>query len=106
MAQASKAARKHRLDQVYDAADRAERAQDHFTLFQAIRSIAPKQPQKRILLRSLQGDLLGPDAAADWLQQWFHDLYSDGVSHFPVEPFEWPFTVADFTHGLQNPADS
>ena len=98
----SKASRKARLDQVYNAADRADKAKDHFTLFQAIRSLAPKQVQKRIMLRSDQGELLGPEAAADWLHQWFTDLYSVGDRHFTVEPFDWPFSVGEFTHGLRS----
>eukprot|EP00435_Cladocopium_sp_Y103_P069123 s396_g32.t1 len=39
----SKLARKRRLQQIYEAADRAEQAHDHFRLYQAIRTIAPKQ---------------------------------------------------------------
>ena len=38
---AAKQSRKQRLDQVFHAADQAEKAKDHFTLFQHIRSLAP-----------------------------------------------------------------
>ena len=99
---AAKQSRKQRLDQVFHAADQAEKAKDHFTLFQHIRSLAPKQPAKRIMLRSSQGELLGSDAAADWLQQWYHDLYSDGVPSTCIPEFDWPFTPQEFAHGLQS----
>ena len=99
---AAKQSRKQRLDQVFHAADQAEKAKDHFTLFQHIRSLAPKQPAKRIMLRSSQGELLGPDAAADWLQQWYQDLYSDGIPATCITDFSWPFTQQEFAQGLQS----
>ena len=99
---AARQKRKLRLDQIFQAADLAEKAHDHFTLFRHIRSLAPKQPLKQILLRSEQGELLGPDDAADWLQRWYHDLYSDGDSNFLISDFTWPFTQEEFTQGLQS----
>jgi len=101
MAQASKLSRQRRLDQVFHAAEQAANAKDHFQLFQSIRALAPKQPSKRIMLRSAQGDLLGPDAAADWLQRWFQDIYADQADDSEIQPFDWPFTTQDFAHGLQ-----
>ncbi|CAL1131107.1 unnamed protein product [Cladocopium goreaui] len=101
MATAAKLNRKLRLDQVFHAADLAEKAHDHFTLFQHIRSLAPKQPMKQIMLRSDKGELLGPDDAADWLQQWYHELYSAGDSDFSVSAFQWPFSQQEFMQGLQ-----
>jgi exonuclease III len=99
---AARQKRKARLDQIFQAADLAEKAHDHFTLFRHIRSLAPKQPLKQILLRSEQGELLGPADAADWLQRWYHDLYSDGDSSFLISDFTWPFTQEEFTQGLQS----
>jgi hypothetical protein len=58
MNQTSKAARKHRLQQIFDKATYAERAQDTFQFYQAIRELAPKQPFQRIQVRSNTGDLL------------------------------------------------
>ena len=102
MSAAAKQKRKLRLDQVFHAADLAEKAHDHFTLFQHIRTLAPKQPMKQIMLRSDKGELLGPDDAADWLQRWYHELYSDGDSNFLISDFMWPFTQEEFTLGLQS----
>ena len=102
MTAAAKLKRKLRLDQVFHAADLAEKAHDHFTLFQHIRTLAPKQPLKQIMLRSAQGELLGPDDAADWLQRWYHELYSEGDSNFSIPEFVWPFTQEEFTLGLQS----
>ena len=101
MSDASKLSRKQRLDQVFNAAAKAEQAKDRFTLFQHIRSLAPKQPMKRIMLRSEQGELLGPDDSANWLQQWYQDLYSDGSLATSISSFTWPFTQSEFAQGLQ-----
>ena len=101
MSFASKQSRQRRLDQVFQTADRAAKAKDHFQLFQTIRTLAPKQPMKRIMLRSTTGDLLGPDEAADWLQQWYQDIYSDQVDTVDMSPFEWPFSIQEFANSLQ-----
>ena len=61
----SKQTRKRRVAQVFEKAQQADQAKDHFTLFQAIREIAPKQHMRRIMLRDIQGRLLGPAASAD-----------------------------------------
>ena len=97
---ASKFSRKRRLSQVYHAANQAAQAKDHFQLFQSIRLLAPKQPMKRIMLRTEQGDLLGPEAAADWLHQWFQDIYTDHTDDMDLTPFAWPFTIQEFAQGL------
>ena len=101
MSEASKFSRRHRLDQVFNAAAQAEQAKDHFTLFQHIRSLSPKQPMKRIMLRSGQGELLGPEDSANWLQKWYQDLYSDGSLATSILSFEWPFTQTALAQGLQ-----
>jgi uncharacterized C2H2 Zn-finger protein len=102
MVMASKISRKRRLAQVYHAAEQAAQAKDHFQLFQSIRLLAPKQPMKRIMLRTAQGDLLGPEAAADWLHQWFQDIYTDQTDDMDLTPFAWPFTIQEFAQGLQS----
>jgi len=102
MIMASKMSRQRRLTQVYHAAEQAAQAKDHFQLFQSIRSLAPKQPMKRIMLRSEQGDLLGPEAAADWLQQWFQDIYNDQIDDTALSSFAWPFTTQDYIQSLQS----
>eukprot|EP00435_Cladocopium_sp_Y103_P004820 s1398_g1.t1 len=61
----SKLARRHKLQQVYEAADRAAQARDPFRLYQAIKSLTPKQAYKRIILRGENGDVLSPEQAAD-----------------------------------------
>ena len=101
MSLASKQSRQRRLDQVFQTADRAAKAKDHFQLFQTIRTLAPKQPMKRIMLRSMTGELLGPDEAADWLHQWYHEIYSDQVDTSDMSPFDWPFSIQEFANSLQ-----
>ena len=97
----AKAARKQRIDQVFEQANTAERAQDSFQFYQAIIELAPKQPFKRIQLRSKTGTLLGPHEAADTLRDWFQELYSAQDSHHVHEHFAWPFTPDEMSLGFQ-----
>ena len=100
MNQASKTSRSRRLQMIYDNANKAEAAQDPFQFYQCIRELAPKLPFKRIQLRSDTGELLGPVAAADALQDWFRDLYkAEDILPTP-EPGVWPFTREELTLGL------
>ena len=101
MKHTAKATRRQRLAQIYDIADRAEKAQDHFTLFQCIRELAPKQPYRRILLRTSQGQLLGPRESADWIRDWYQDMYTRERTASSVSAFQWPFTLEDFAAGLR-----
>jgi len=97
----AKAARKHRLQQIFDHAAAAERAQDSFQFYQAIRELAPKQSFCRIQLRSSKGELLGPTDAADTLRDWYQELYSANDVHSEVQQFVWPFSSDEFSKGLQ-----
>ena len=101
MNQTSKAARKHRLQQIFEKANNAERAQDSFQFYQAIRELAPKQPFQRIQLRSNTGDLLGPAASADVPRDWYQELYSADDMHTVTHNFNWPFTAEELSDGLQ-----
>jgi len=100
MKQASKTARKRRLQKVYDAALLAEQARDPFRMWQAIRDIAPKQNFSKIHLRTETGDLMRPEQAADTLQAWFHELYHPDDPPDPACAFEWPFTCTELAQGL------
>ena len=100
MKQASKIARKRRLQKVYDAALLAEHARDPFRMWQAIRDIAPKQNFSKIHLRTETGDLMHPEQAADTLQAWFQQLYHSDDPPDPACAFEWPFTCTELAHGL------
>lgn len=100
MKQSSKTARKRKLQKVYDAARQAEQASDPFRMWQAIRSIAPKQTFRRIHLRSDTGALLDPDQAADQLQLWFAQLYHSDIPLDSVGNLDWPFTCGEFEYGL------
>ena len=71
MTLAAKMSRKQKLNKIFETAARAEQSQDHFMLFQTIRELAPKQSLKRIMLRSAQGDLLGPVESAEWINNGF-----------------------------------
>ena len=97
----AKAARKSRIDQIFAQADKAERAQDSFQFYQAIRELAPKQSFRRIQLRSATGALLGPADAADSLCDWYRELYSAQDEHSVSQNFSWPFSEAEFRAGLQ-----
>ena len=97
----AKAARKHRLQQIFDHAAAAERAQDSFQFYQAIRELAPKQSFCRIQLRSSKGDLLGPSDAADVLRDWYQELHSANDVPSEASHFVWPFTPEELTTGLQ-----
>lgn len=101
MKQASRSARKVKLQKIYDAAAMAERANNPFRMYQAIRSLAPKQTFQKVNIRSETGDLLGPEQAADRLQEWFRDLYHADAAPASLQAFDWPFTSSDFQHGLQ-----
>ena len=100
MAATAKAARKQRLREIFDNASKAEHAQDHFMLFQHVRSMAPKQPLKRIMLRNAQGQLLGPQDSADWIQAWYTDIYSDSTHTRPSSSFTWPFSCSELASEL------
>eukprot|EP00435_Cladocopium_sp_Y103_P055446 s1325_g18.t1 len=86
---------------IYDVASQAERARDPFRFYQAIRDLAPKQPYRRIMLRSPSGDLLGPSDAADTLCAWYAQMYaaSDSPS---CSAMTWPFTVDELEHGFSH----
>ena len=100
MKHSSRLARKQRLQKVYDAARRAEQACDPFRMWQAIRSIAPKQTFRRIHLRSDTGALLDPTQAADLLHEWFAQLYHSDDPPEPAGTLDWPFTCDEFELGL------
>ena len=66
--------------------------------FEVIRKLSPKVPRKQIHLRGAQGQLLGPDEAADHLCQWFRAMYSDSQEHqYTSDQLQWPF----HEHALQ-----
>ena len=95
-------ARKQRVNQVLRHALDAERAHDHFRLYEAIRKLSPKTTYCRAILRSEHGDLLNPSDSADVLQAWFQDLYRDDGPSLSSAPFEWPFQKADLVQQLRN----
>ena len=100
----AKTARQAKLQRLFAVADEAERAHDHFRLYQSIRQLAPKQVQGRIQLRNPDGSLASPTQAADLLQQWFATLYQDNdTTSSPVSESVdlWPFSTQDFALGLQ-----
>ena len=81
--------------QVYATAERAEKAKDHFTMFQAIRELAPKQSKQRIMIRDAQGQLLGPCESADCIHDWYQAIYSaEPHAHSDVS-LDWPFDESE-----------
>ena len=96
----AKQARKAKMQKVFDQADAAERAKDHFRLYQAVRTLAPKQKLQRIQLRHKDGTMANPTQAADMLQRWFADLYNAPSSDHDAIPFHWPFSEDDLLKGF------
>ena len=93
-------ARKQRIQQIYQAADEAEQAKDHFRMLQAIRKLAPKQRFQRIQVRSQTGDLLTPEQEADEIQSWFANLYKGQSLTSETQHTLWPFTSTELRIGL------
>ena len=97
----AKTARKAKLQKIYDAAAAAERADNPFRMYQAIRTLAPKQTFQRVTLRSNNGEMLSPDQAADHLADWFRQLYHDDQPSEEACAFDWPFSMTEFQTGLE-----
>ena len=102
MRAASKRARKERIQRLFDLAGQAERAHDHFTLYQVIRELAPKKPFRKIQICDPQGTLLNPVEAADSLRNWFGELYNDEGAQIHATPFNWPFTWEELAEGFHD----
>ena len=96
----AKQSRRAKMQKIFDQADAAERSQDHFRLYQAVRALAPKQKLQRIQLRHADGTLANPSQAADMLQRWYADLYHAPASDYDVIPFNWPFSEDDLLKGF------
>ena len=95
----ARAARKAMLQTVFDQADEAERASDHFRLYQA-----PKQSASRVQLRNPNGTITSLSQAADLLSTWYENMYkATGCmpATFISQVLNWPFTVQEFCWGLQ-----
>ena len=102
MRAASKHARRERIQRLFDLAGHAERAHDHFTLYQVIRELAPKKPFRKIQICNSQGTMLNPVEAADELQTWFEALYNDAGTQIPATSFNWPFTKHELAAGFHD----
>ena len=87
MRAASKHARRERIQRLFDLAGQADRAHDHFTLYQVIRELAPKKPFRKIQICNPQGTLLNPVEAADELKKWFEELYNEAGTQIPAISF-------------------
>ena len=96
----AKQSRRAKMQKIFDQADAAERSQDHFRLYQAVRALAPKQKLQRIQLRHPDGTLANPSQAADMLQRWYTDLYHAPASDYDIIPFTWPFSADDLLKGF------
>ena len=92
-----KAKRQHLMQTARSAAD----AKDQYTLFAHIRRITPKVPKVNIRLRGTDGQLLGPDEAAQMIADWLQHLYSDPTNtDHTSQAYSWPLDVADLHHGF------
>ena len=103
MNQVTKHTRRSRRALVLQQAKQAARAHNAREFFIAIRKLAPRNPKKPIHLRSAQGALLDVESAADYLQQWNEDLYSDVHSKKcePLDSMHWPFDDHTIRNCLQ-----
>ena len=103
MNRTAKTARQAKMQLVFDQADQAERASDHFRLYQAVRKLAPKVCTRRTQLRNLDGTIASPSQAADLLHDWYSNMYQAQPSNdaFEPQPLTWPFSVQEFCCGLQ-----
>ena len=96
----SKQSRRARMQKLFDQADAAEKAHDHFRLYQVVRTLAPRQKLQRIQLRHPDGTLASPLQAADMLQKWYADLYHADASDYDVISFHWPFSEDELLKGF------
>lgn len=99
MRQRSQHRRKEARAEIFQVAQVASDARDHFGVFQAIRSLAPKCARARIQLRDDEGTLLSPAQAADHIASYISTLYSDDSAESVLRPpsaCEWPFICEEF----------
>ena len=99
--QHSKILRKAKRQHLMQTARQAANANDQYTLFNHIRRITPKVPRVHIRLRGPQGQLLGPEEAAQMIADWLQNLYSNpAFTDTASQAFSWPLDVADLHHGF------
>ena len=98
--------KKMKKQELFQQAHEASQAHDTRRFFGIIRKLSPKVPRKPINLRGPNGNLLGPEEAADHLRDWYHAMYSDQqISAFEPTQLHWPFEEDELSHNfLQLPA--
>ena len=103
MNQVTKTTRRRKRALVLQQAKQAAQAHNTRDFFIAIRKLAPRNPKKPIHLRSEQGALLDVESAADYLQKWNEDLYSDDTfkQRDPLDSLHWPFNDQTIRNCLQ-----
>ena len=74
MKQHSKMSRCNNRQRVMVHANHAANSKDQYEFFKHIRHLSLKTPYKRSILRSADGKLLDPFAAADALADWLREL--------------------------------
>ena len=81
--QLKRAARQRKRDFLNDCLKQAEEASatgNHALTYRIVRVLAPKQPKKRIQIRTPQGQVQRPSAERDTLVSYFRDLYQSPIA--------------------------
>lgn len=95
MTKHSREARKNRLRDIMQKAQDAANAKDQYELYQCIRKLAPKQIYKRIQLRNAAGEILSPTESAEFIADWWQQVYLGPELDFDTNITSWPFTISD-----------
>ena len=100
----SKMRRKQKRQDLMHHAREAANANDQYQLFWHIRALCPKTPRKLVRLRDQQGQILGPEGAAQSIADWLHELYSDPFHSSPTatQVQTWPFSIEEITESFQS----
>ena len=103
----AKRARRAKLEDLFEQANEADQAKDHFRLYQAVRKIAPKTPHSSFQLRSNTGQIATAAEAADLLCDWYEHLYKAPLLPALVDispdfssTLDWPFSCSDLAQGF------
>ena len=96
--------RRQRFEQVIESAAHASRRHDSYSLFQIINQFAPKQPKRRIQLRTVTGQLATPVEELAILKRYVADNWQGSPLHDPVPHVipGAPFTMDDVLRGLNS----
>ena len=102
--QLKRAARQRKRDFLNDCLRQAEEASvsgNHALTYRIVRVLAPKQPKKRIQVRTPQGQVQRPSAERDTLVSYFRDLYQSPIDPPETAPCPELYTLEMCLQALQ-----